>query len=153
MQYLMDLFGYNAGAAEKVMKSLKTVDEKQFRNERVSGTGSLRDLIVHIFVTEDYWVNCIIRGEDSKRYKAENFNDFAGVEEAWNKTQDDIRHLLDGLSPEMLAEQRTVEWDREYGFSVEKILQHLYTHTVHHRGQAVAAIRLLGGEVPEVDII
>jgi uncharacterized damage-inducible protein DinB len=36
---------------------------------------------------------------------------------------------------------------------LERIFQHLYTHTVHTRGQIVAAIRTLGGDVPCVDII
>lgn len=153
MQYLKDLFGYNAMAAESLMKSLKTVDEQRFLGDKVSGIGSLRDLVVHIFGVEDYWVNSVIRGKDVKRYRPEDFNDSTEIEEAWSKTQSDIRDLLEGLTPEGLAEQRTVKWDRDYSFSVEKILQHLYTHTVHHRGQAVAAISLLGGEVPEVDII
>lgn len=153
MQYLVDLFGYNATAAEKVIRSLKTVDEQKFLNEKVSGIGSLRDLVVHIFGTEDYWVNGVIRKQEFERHKPQDFINFARIEKAWAKTTNDIRVLLDSLTPEMLAEQTTVTWDKEYSFSVEKILQHLYTHTVHHRGQAVASIRLLGGEPPEVDII
>ncbi len=153
MQYLVDLFGHNAMAAQKVMKSLKTVDEQKFLSEKVCGTGSLRDLIVHIFGVEDYWINGVILKQDFKRFKREDFTGRDEIEKSWRQTQDDIRRLLEGLTPEMLAEQRTVKWDKEYSFPVEKILQHLYTHTVHHRGQAVAAIRLLGGETPEVDII
>jgi uncharacterized damage-inducible protein DinB len=153
MQYLSDLFRYNATAARKVTKSLKTVDERRFLSERVCGIGSLRDLLVHIVGVEDYWINGVIRKQDFKRYKPEDFTGRDEIEKAWMKTMDDIRTLVGGLTPEMLGEQRTVKWDREYSFPVEKVLQHLYTHTVHHRGQAVAAIRLLGGEAPEVDII
>ena len=153
MQYLVDLFRYNDAAAAKVMKAMRTVDEQKFLNEKVSGIGSLRDLIVHIIGVEDYWINGVVRKQDFERYKPEDFTGGTGIEEAWMKITGDIRMLLDSLTLEMLTEQRTVKWDKEYSFSVEKILQHLYTHTVHHRGQAVAAIRLLGGEVPEVDII
>jgi len=153
MQYLKDLFKHNAEVAEKIMKAMRTVDKRKFIEEKISGKGSLRDVVVHIFGAEDHWINGIIGKKEYAHHRGENFIDYEEIEKAWRKAHDDIRRLLEKLTPEKLAETRTIKWDKEYRFPVEKILQHVYTHSIHHSGQAVAGIRLLGGQAPDVDMI
>lgn len=153
MQYLKELFNHNAEVAEKIMEAMRTVDRRKFIEHKIAGKGSLRDIIVHIFGAEDFWINGVIGKKVYAHHKGENFDDYDQIEKAWRKCIGDTRHLLERLTPEILDEERKVKWDREYSFPVEKILQHVYTHSVHHCGQAVAGIRLLGGEAPQVDII
>lgn len=153
MQYIKDLFGHNFKTSDKIMTAIRTVDKGKFIEEKISGKGSLRDVVVHIFGAEDFWINGVILKKVYAHYKSHNFTELDQIEAAWRNTRDDIEGLLGQLTPDKLSESRTVKWEKEYNFTTEKILQHVYTHTVHHVGQVVAGIRILGGDAPQVDII
>jgi uncharacterized damage-inducible protein DinB len=153
MQYLKELFGYNVKFTGEVIKSLKKIDNDMFTKTKVSAWGSLRNLVMHLVEAEDFWINKTIQGREFSPYDFDDFTDIATIEKRWVKIDQDIISFVNNLGPEELKTERKVKWDREYTFPLEKILQHLYTHTVHTRGQIVAGIRALGGEVPYVDII
>lgn len=153
MNYLKELFGYNAKFADEVIRALKTVDSKKFIDQKVGAWGSLRDLMVHTIEAEDYWINKIIQGKEFTQYEFDDFNDYDDIEEKWKEIEADILIYLERLTPDELKKEIKVKWDKEYIFPIEKILQHIYTHTVHHRGQIVSGINLLGGKAPGVDII
>ncbi len=153
MQYLKDLFGYNAGFTGEVIKSLKKIDNDMFTKTKISAWGSLRNLVMHLIEAEDFWINKTIQGRDFHPYDFDDFTDIDTIEKRWIKIDQDIISFVNNLAPEELKTERKVKWDREYSFPLEKILQHLYTHTVHTRGQIVAGIRALGGDVPYVDIL
>ncbi len=153
MEYLRDLFGYNTKFADEIIKSLRTVDGARFIEEKVSAWGSLRNLVVHLVEVEDYWINKIIQGKEFRQYDFEDYTEIDAIEKKWKDIEGDIMLFLANLTPADLKKEIRVKWDKEYSFPLEKILQHLYTHTVHHRGQVVAAISTLGGKTPYVDII
>ncbi len=153
MQYLKDLFGYNAIFADQIIKSLKTIDREKFIETKVSAWGSMRNLVVHLIEAEDFWINKIIQGKDFQSYDFDDYTDIESIEELWKEVDGDIILYLNELTPEDLKTERRVKWDKEYVYPLEKIFQHLYTHTVHTRGQIVAGILELGGEIPYVDII
>ena len=153
MPYLPVLFDYNAKFAEETLKALRTVPHEKFLTEKISGHGSLRDTMVHIIQTEDYWLHKVICGEQFTRYNVADFANIDSLEKQWRRVHEEYRQLLASLTADALQEKRKVTWDKEYEFALETVLQHVYTHTVHHRGQVIAGIRLLGGEPPYVDII
>jgi uncharacterized damage-inducible protein DinB len=153
MQYLKDLFGYNARFADEVIKSLRTIDRARFIEEKVSAWGSLRNLVMHLIEAEDYWINKVVQGKEFKQYDFDDYFDIDAIEEKWKEVDGDIILFLEGITTEELKKDRQVKWDKEYSFKLERILQHINNHTAQTRGQIVAAIRTLGGKVPYVDII
>ncbi len=153
MQYLRVLFGYNAKFADDIIKAMRTLDQKRFIEEKVSSWGSLRNLVMHLIEVEDYWINKVITSGEFQPYNFENFTDLDTIEKQWKQIDADIIRFLENLTPEELNTERAVQWDKEYSYPLERILHHLYTHTAHTRGQVVAGIRILGGDVPSVDII
>jgi uncharacterized damage-inducible protein DinB len=153
MQYLKVLFAYNAKFAEDIIMAMRTLDQKRFVEEKVSSWGSLRNLVMHLIEVEDYWINKVITSGDFQPYDFEKFTDLNSIEKRWKKIDTDIIRFLENLTPAELNTERAVKWDKEYSYPLERILQHLYTHTVHTRGQVVAGIRALSGDVPCVDII
>jgi uncharacterized damage-inducible protein DinB len=153
MQYLKELFGYNAKFRDDIIKSLRTLDQQAFVTTKVSSWGSLRNLVMHLIEAEDYWVNQVIEDNGFTPYNFEDFSDIDNIETRWKKVDGDVIAYLDKLTPTEFKTERTVKWDKEYNYPLERIFQHLYTHTVHTRGQIVAGIRTLGGDVPCVDII
>ena len=153
MQYLKDLFGYNARFADEVIKSLRTIDRARFIEEKVSAWGSLRNLVMHLIEAEDYWINKVVQGKEFKQYDFDDYFDIDAIEEKWKEVDGDIILFLEGITTEDLKKDRQVKWDKEYSYKLERILQHIYNHTAQTRGQIVVAIRALGGKVPYVDII
>ena len=153
MQYLKELFSYNARFADEIIKSLRTIDPARLINEKVSAWGSLRDQVMHLVEAEAYWINKIIQNKPFNQYDFNDFPDVDAIEKKWKEIDSEILSYLNQLSPSELKHEFKVQWDKEYSYPLERILQHLYTHTVHTRGQIVANIRRLGGEVPYVDII
>jgi uncharacterized damage-inducible protein DinB len=153
MQYLKDLFEYNAKFADEVVKSLRTIDHDRFLIENVSAWGSLRNLVMHLVEVEDYWINKIIQKKEFKQYDFEEYDSIDMIEKKWKEIDGETTLFINNLTAEMLKREYTVKWDKEYSYPLERILQHLYTHTVHTRGQIVACIRILGGKIPYVDII
>ena len=153
MTYLGELFGYNAKFADEVIKSLKTVERAKYIDQKICAWGSLRNLVVHLIEAEDFWINKVVKGGEFNRYEYDDYNDYEAVEEKWQEIEADILLFVEGLKEEDLKQEKTVKWDKEYIYPLERMLQHLYTHTVHHRGQIVAGISALGGKTPYVDII
>lgn len=153
MQYLKELFAYNVKFADEVIKSLETIETSKLIEEKVSSWGSLRNLVMHLIEAEDYWINKIVQGKPFTQYDFDDFSDLAAIEKRWKDIDADILLFLDTLNPADLKSERKVKWDQEYSYPLERILMHLYTHTVHTRGQIVAGIRILGGKSPYVHII
>ncbi len=153
MQYLKELFSYNVKFADEVIQSLKGIDQEKFIEQNVSAWGSLRNLVMHLIEAEDFWINKVIQNKEFHPYDFDDYYDLDMIEKRWKEIDGDIILFLNDLTSEKLKTERRVKWDKEYVFPLERILQHLYTHTVHTRGQIVAGIRTLGGEVPCVDII
>jgi uncharacterized damage-inducible protein DinB len=152
VQYLKAMYEYNFKFAEETLRALRTVPEKKFLTEKISGWGSLRDTTLHLISTEDYWLNKVIKGKSFEKYRLEDYPDIDSLERKWREIMEEFRGFVNTLTPATLRQIRTVVWDKEYTLVMETILQHVYTHTVHHRGQIVAGIRLTGGQPPYVDV-
>jgi uncharacterized damage-inducible protein DinB len=72
----------------------------------------------------------------------------------WKKVEVGTRDYLGTLNESRLAYVISVQWPiGTVSFTVGKALLHLASHEVHHRGQIVALIRLLGYEPPVFDMI
>jgi uncharacterized damage-inducible protein DinB len=122
-------------------------------DEKVSAWGSLRNLVMHLIEAEDYWINKIVQGKPFVPYDHDDFGDFDAIRDKWHAVDREVLRFVGSLNESDRERVITVRWDKEYSFPLERVLLHLYTHTVHHRGQIVAAISALGGKVPYVDII
>jgi uncharacterized damage-inducible protein DinB len=153
MQYLKELFAYNAKFADEVIKSLENIEPDKFLEQKVSSWGSLRNLVMHLIEAEDYWINKIVQGKPFAQYDFDEYGDLVSIEKRWKEVDADILLFLDTLTPEKLKQTYKVSWDKEYSYPLERILMHLYTHTVHTRGQIVAGIKAVGGKPPYVHII
>lgn len=145
MDYLKDLFGYNAGFVDEIIRSLRAIDPTRLVDEKISAWVSLRNLVMRLIEVRDYWINKILQNKEFRSYDFEEFSSVDLIEKRWKEVEADIGLFLNSLNPDDLMNVKTVNWDKEYSFPIEKILRHLYTHTVHTRGQIVAAIRILAG--------
>ena len=153
MQYLKEMFSYNARFADEVIKSLETIEIDRFVDEKICSWGSLRNLVMHLIEGEDYWINKVILAKPFTQYDFDEYSELSVIEKRWKEIDADILLFIETLTSEKLQQARKVSWDKEYDYPLDRILLHLYTHTVHTRGQIVAGIRALGGKIPYVHII
>lgn len=146
------IFEHVESSREKLLGAAGKIDGESFLS-REKGTSSIRDLLVHIMDTEDYWVGSVIMGERRQKFSPEKYENALGLKEDWDKIRQRTRNLFTNLSEQLLAEKRTVEWDRDSTVDVESILWHLIVHDLHHTGQICLLIRETGHEPPEVDML
>ncbi|MBD3234910.1 MAG: DUF664 domain-containing protein [candidate division Zixibacteria bacterium] len=148
------LYTYNLKFVPTVIDSLKQVDWDRIVNERVCGWGSVRNLIVHTVGAEEFWFSKVLQGGQHETLTEASFNSAEELGKRWEEVIGKSIDYIDTLSKEDLSENRNVRWETgELTCRVEEILIHVYTHTVHHRGQMVMAIRQMGGEPSEIDIL
>lgn len=146
------MFEHVGSSREKLFGAVKKIDGESFLG-REKGTSSIRDLLVHLMDTEDYWVGSVIMGERRQKFSPEKYEDAVGLKNDWDGIRERTRNLFSNLSEQSLAEKRTVEWDRELSVDVERILWHLIAHELHHTGQICLLVREAGHEPPEVDML
>ena len=146
------IFEHVESSREKLLEAAAKIDGESFLS-REKGTSSIRDLLVHLMDTEDYWVGSVITGERRRKFSPEKYEDANGLKEDWDRIRERTRNLLSNLSEQQLAEKRTVEWDREMTVDIESIFWHLIVHELHHTGQICLLMRETGHEPPEVDML
>ncbi|MCP4632586.1 MAG: DUF664 domain-containing protein [candidate division Zixibacteria bacterium] len=149
----IELYEHNQRLKKIALDSLKTIDWDKARTENVCGLGSIGNLISHTMEAADWWLTSVLKGEPFNDYIYEDFTDIESFREKWDDVDNRFISYIGSLKKENLDEERKVKWDKEFTFKVKDILIHVYTHTVHHRGQIVMAIRNLGGKPEETDIL
>ncbi len=146
------MFEHAESSREKLLQAAKEIATDGFLSKE-KGKSSVRDLLVHLMDTEDYWVGSVVLGERRCKFEPEKYQNAAGLKEDWDKIRERTKDYLSTLSERRLAEKRTVSWDRELTFDVETILWQLITHELHHGGQICLLLRQGGYQPPELDII
>jgi uncharacterized damage-inducible protein DinB len=134
------------------MAAAEEMDAADFL-KRKPGAFSVRDLLVHLMDAEDYWVGSVILGGGHHKFTPEKYGDPQTLRADWDEVRDRTGKMFATLSEEMLGETRTVQWENEVTFDVNRALWHLLLHQIHHFGQACMLIREYGYEPPVVDLL
>ncbi|MHC4471761.1 MAG: DinB family protein [Planctomycetota bacterium] len=116
------------------------------------GHGTVRDTLVHIAESEDWWISTA-QGKPSGEWNADEFGDMDPLRDAFHGVGRRTREYLEGLSDEALEEP--VEM-RHSGGSFQTapawIVLHMVTHAFHHKGQIASMCRALGHPAPDTDL-
>jgi uncharacterized damage-inducible protein DinB len=119
--------------------------------------GSLLGTLNHLLVADRIWMHRLERsGEHPSRLDAIVEAQLAALRAAREAEDERIVHYVGGLGAADLAQP----WDYSTLAGVPQrqpvrdILAHLFNHQTHHRGQAHAALSLLGvAEPPPLDLL
>lgn len=148
------LYTINSGFIKPVMESLGKIDWDRAVKENICGWGSLRNLVAHTFEAQDHWFTWYFIGKEFKGYEYDNFPDIPSLEKKWREVSKRSLEIIRNLNDDDLEKTRSAEIrGQRLSFKTGEILLHVYTHEVHHRGQIVMAVRQLGGEPEDVDIL
>jgi uncharacterized damage-inducible protein DinB len=146
------LFRHVDNCRDKLLRAAERLEKETFLSRR-SGMSSIRDLLVHLMDTEDYWVGSVIMGERRRKFSPEKYEDAASIRRDWDGLRDRTKNYVWALSEESLSETRTVELEQERTLEIETVLWQVTTHELHHNGQICLLMRQAGHEPPELDVL
>ena len=117
------------------------------------GFPTLRNQVVHIFNTEEFWIR-VLQGLE---YANRNPLEYAAVADAKLLQQEIMRTTqayLSTLTDQQLNSDAKLQFaDGDSAVRTPAlILHHVLTHAFHHKGQIAAMCRALGHPAPDTDL-
>jgi uncharacterized damage-inducible protein DinB len=125
---------------------------------------SIKDLVAHIAMTEDFWLHEDILRETSLLESIPALYDtgggpvFANVQletllDYWQAVEQDTLGYLTNLSHEELNRVMTPHDDLSRHYLVKDLLWHVMLHEVRHTAQIAMLLRLQGIRPPSLDLL
>jgi uncharacterized damage-inducible protein DinB len=139
-----------------MLANLEKLSAEEFTREMpVIGLGSIRNALVHIPSSEYFWVRRVLQGDKGASLRP--YEDYATVGEVrskWLEVAAETKRFLRELTPAQLLEAKTYRFpDGEATLRTDYVIHHILTHEFHHKGQLMMALRILGYEPQETDLI
>jgi uncharacterized damage-inducible protein DinB len=143
---------YNAWANARLYRMARQLPDEQYRRDVGAYFKSLHGTLNHILVADRIWMHRLTGvGDHPTKLNAVVFDDFRSLSVAREQEDQRIVRFVQGLSDAELEETweyRTLNGTPQRQRRRE-ILAHLFNHQTHHRGQAHAALTILGISEPD----
>jgi len=154
---LIELYGQiERNARPRMLENLEQLSAEEFVRELPGiGWGSIRNSLAHIPSSEHFWIARLLQGDnDAKFGHYEDFAAVADVRAKWEEVAAETKRFLRGLTPEQLTEVKTYNFlDGTMDLRIDFVIHHVLTHEFHHKGQLMMALRTLGCEPQETDLL
>jgi uncharacterized damage-inducible protein DinB len=149
---IQELFEHIENSRKLVLEAAEKLDRESFLS-RQKGMSSIRDLLVHLMDSEDYWIGSVILGEKRQKFEPDKYDNVNALKGNWDRIHERTRKLLSDISEGSLSQKATVRLGAEKTLDVSSVLLHLFAHELHHRGQVCLLMRERGYEPPYVDLL
>ena len=142
------------GSREELLQYCETIIAADFCKENSSfGRGSIRNLLVHIANTYEFWLGKEALQQDmvSTPYEA-----ITNVEEAralFGRIDKLMEEFINHFGHRYLANLRLHVNDADLKTNPLKLFTHVITHEFHHKGQILSLSRHLGYTPIDTDIM
>lgn len=153
-----DFAAYNSWANRRLYAAAALLSEEQYRADRGAFFGSVHGTLNHILVCDRLWLHRITgTGEAPARLDAILFETLSELAPARAAEDERILAYVEGLDASTLA--RDVGYANVSGARFDQplatVLDHLFNHQTHHRGQVHCLISgLLGNAAaPSLDLV
>lgn len=148
---------YNIWATEKLLLALQDLDEAQIRADCGLYFGSIFATLNHMLLAEHYlWYPRCAEGK-SQAYRLDHIieTDLSRLYQTFAQNAQRWPELIQATPVEQLDGKLNYTSTQGQALSLPyaAILQHVFNHATHHRGQITAAITMLGGVCPELDLV
>ncbi|MEO7977093.1 DinB family protein [Flavobacterium sp.] len=132
----------------------QTVSPEDFVNQNNSfgRGGSIRNLLVHIANTYEYWIANIVLKKKVSYSEYENFNTIQNVIRLF----DDVDTFMSEFILTMDQFENEITYETQNSISSAKpfrLFSHAITHEYHHKGQILSLSRHLGYIPVDTDIM
>lgn len=152
-----DLAGYNAWSNARLYDAAAALPEADYRADLGAFFGSLHRTLNHVLVGDTIWM-ARLAGDASPppALDAVLHEDRADLRAARDAMDARIAAFVEGLDEAALAARftyRTISNPAEISQPLGPVLDHVFNHQTHHRGQAHALLTRLTGTAPSLDLI
>jgi uncharacterized damage-inducible protein DinB len=148
---------YNRWANERLYAAAATLTDAEYRADRGAFFRSLHGTLNHLVATDRIWLKRLTgTGDAPDRLDAIVAEDLPALARLRQAEDDRIIAYVGGLSDEALAGRiryRTVTAPRTVEQELAPVLDHVFNHQTHHRGQAHAILTGLGKDAPPLDLL
>jgi uncharacterized damage-inducible protein DinB len=147
---------YNAWMNAKLYAAAATLDDAERKAERGAFFGSIHATLDHVLLGDRAWMNRLAsRDYPTGRIGEPIYDDFDTLKAAREAMDADILGWTATLTDDWLAEPMT--WTSLlYGATFTHprwgLVQHMFNHQTHHRGQTTTLLSQLGRDVGPTDM-
>lgn len=147
--------GYNVWANARLYDACAALPESEWGRDRGAFFGSLQGTLNHILIADRIWMARLDgRGPVPQRLDEVPFPDLADLRAARAVEDERIGRFVEGLGDrvEGVLTYRTMAGE-PFEQPLSTVLDHLFNHQTHHRGQAHALVSQAGAEPPPLDLL
>jgi uncharacterized damage-inducible protein DinB len=148
--------GYNAWANARLYDAVAALPEADFHADRGAFFGSLKGTLNHILVGDRIWFGRLTReGPTYTQLDLILHEDLTSLRQA--REAEDVRiiayvEILDLAALDQPFEYQTTT-GQPFVQARSSVLDHVFNHQTHHRGQAHALLSAAGASPPSLDLL
>jgi len=146
-------YDFVKGSRKVLFDYCKTINSEDFINQNTTfgRGGSMRNLLVHIANTYQYWIANISLNKDISYSKYEENKNIIDIIELFDSIDSFMKEFISILDSESLIEYE-IQGVKNVAKSF-KLFSHVITHEYHHKGQVLSISRHLGYTPIDTDIM
>jgi uncharacterized damage-inducible protein DinB len=155
MSNLLDQIEYNYWANVCLVNATSVMDVERFTKIIVSSFPSVQETWLHILWAEELWFE---RWKGRSSYTELHVDDYPSVESIRNKIE-----ILSANQIQFMKVLKTGDEDKKisyenikgekWEYTLLQMVQHMFIHSVYHRGQIATMLRQLGLQPPGLDYL
>ena len=147
------LLEHNIASRELLLDSIGKMKHEDFIRNMNVGRESIQGILVHLMITETYWIS-VVTDSEMKPIDKNGFPDVESIRRKWQEIGNNTQRFVDYQNESSLQHVKSVVWgERTVSFTVARALIHMATHETHHRGLIVGLMRQLNYEPPSVNMM
>lgn len=151
ISYTCEQYQYVKGSRKVLFEYCETISEKDFVNQNTSfgRGGSIRNLLVHIANTYEYWIANLVLKKNKPYAEYEDYKTikevrllFKNIDLFMEEFISQINHFENIETPNSINTVKSFQ-----------LFSHVITHEYHHKGQILSLSRHLGYIPVDTDIM
>ncbi len=147
-------YGFVKGSREVLLKYCETISVADFRAENSSfGRGSIRNLLVHIANTYEFWIGQQALQKEMVFTSYESVSNVEETRQLFNEIDKLVEEFVTSFSRSSLTNLTVIINDTSTKANPLKLFTHVITHEYHHKGQVLSMSRHLGYTPIDTDIM
>lgn len=153
-EYAKEQYGFVLGSRGVLLEYCKTIAPEDFVNQNTSfgRGGSMRNLLVHMVNTYQYWIANVSLKKGITYPKYEELDTIEDVIRLFDEVDAFMFEFIKVL--DNFREEITFEINGNKGSaSAFQLFSHVITHEFHHKGQVLSISRQLGYTPVDTDIM
>lgn len=151
---------YSAWATRRLLEACASLSADEIRRDLAVSHGNVLNTFHHIYVSERFWIECLLADRIPPLQEIVNAPTPAGLEfdelvQSWPVIWEKIDRWLQKETDETLSQTMLFRLSSESRLDLPRwqIIRHFVNHATLHRGQIVGMLRAMGRKPPCVDYI